>query len=332
MHNRGVPDDFLIARNPDPESSLPYLLRVPVGQAGIVLKARDTWPRTTKIYCHRAEQWPSEPEIVQRVPVRHCRRRGAAIDLVLDRGRENRSQFVLTRIRGGREAIFWQSARTTKQARPNVSLPTGRAQGLAELVILVDDRERYPYTFRRQQGRQQVRTERQRLDAGDYAVRLGERDMIAVERKSLTDLSSSLLDGSLRYALSELASLPRAAVVVEDRFSKLLTQTRVRPAVVADALAEAQIRFAEVPLFFAETRALAEEWTYRFLAAGLAELEVERAGAAVDLPPAGPAPPREASTAQVRAWALRAGLSVSDRGRLRPEVWEAYRTAHPAPS
>lgn len=31
----GVPDDVLIARNPDPDSSLPYLLRVPLGPDGI---------------------------------------------------------------------------------------------------------------------------------------------------------------------------------------------------------------------------------------------------------------------------------------------------------
>ena len=37
---------------------------------------------------------PEEPEIVERTPVRSCVRRGAAIDLVLDRGRENRSQVL----------------------------------------------------------------------------------------------------------------------------------------------------------------------------------------------------------------------------------------------
>lgn len=125
----GRVEDFLIARNPDGDSSLPYLLRIPLGANGFVLKARDTWPRTAKIFCHREAWWPSDAEIVERVPVRSCVRRGAAIDLVLDRSRENRSQFVLTRIRGGREAIFWQSARTAKLARPNVSLPSARAHG-----------------------------------------------------------------------------------------------------------------------------------------------------------------------------------------------------------
>ncbi len=85
----------MVARNPEPDSSLPYLLRVPLGD-GIILKARETWPRTSKVYCHRADDWPEDAQIVERVPTRSCVRRGASIDLVLDRGRENRSQLVIT--------------------------------------------------------------------------------------------------------------------------------------------------------------------------------------------------------------------------------------------
>jgi hypothetical protein len=323
-----VPDDFVIARNPDPDSSLPYLVRIPVGEMGIVLKVRDTWPRTAKVYCHRAEGWPEDAEVVERVPVRHCVRRGAAIDLVLDRGRESRSQFVLTRIRGGREAIFWQSARTARQARPAVTLPSGRAHGVAELIVLVDVHERYPYRFARQAGRGQVTVRRQPLPAGDYAVELDGDVVASVERKSLDDLAGSLLDGRLRFAMAELAGLPRAAVVVEDRYSALLDRGRVRPSTVADALAEAAARFPAVPVFFAETRPLAEEWTYRYLAAALVEVELERSGAQVELPAAGRLAPAPPSVAEVRAWARLAGFDVADRGRLRREIWDAYRQAN----
>lgn len=48
-------DEFVIVRNPDGDSSLPYMLRLPVGRDGVALKARDTWPRTAKVYCHRAD-------------------------------------------------------------------------------------------------------------------------------------------------------------------------------------------------------------------------------------------------------------------------------------
>lgn len=89
---------FVIARNPDESSSLPYLLRIPLASGAVVLKAKDTWPRTNKIYCHPADAWPApdDLDIVERVPVRSCVRRGVAVDPVLDRARENRSQFVFT--------------------------------------------------------------------------------------------------------------------------------------------------------------------------------------------------------------------------------------------
>ena len=323
-HSAGI--EFVIARNPDPESSLPYLVRLPIGPSGIALKVRDTWPRTAKVYCHRADEWPAELEVIERVPVRSCVRRGTAIDLVLDRAREQRSQFVFTRARG-REVIFWQSARTAKQARPSVALPTARAAGQV-LEILVDSHEQYAWKFERQQAA----TSRRALPAGDYAVTFGGEIVAAVERKSLADLVATQISGKLRYLLADLAALPRAAVVVEDRWSSVFKLDRVRPAVVADGLAEAQVRFPSVPIVFCETRALAQEWAYRFLGAALAHhlADTDGAARAASLPAAGPVPPAEPSTAEIRAWAVANGIEVSDRGRLRPEVVEAFHAARMA--
>ena len=61
---------FEVAANPDPDSTLPFLIRLPLPTGELVLKARDSWPRTAKVYCHRAERWPRDPEIVERVPIR----------------------------------------------------------------------------------------------------------------------------------------------------------------------------------------------------------------------------------------------------------------------
>ena len=110
-----------------------------------------------------------------------------------------------------------------------------------------------------------------RWPCGDYAdPGVAGRSVAAVERKSLDDLVGSLTSGRLRFALGELAALPRAAVVVEDRYSQIFAQDRVRPALVADGLAELQVRWPAVPIVFCETRKLAEEWTYRYLAAAYA--------------------------------------------------------------
>jgi hypothetical protein len=158
-------------------------------------------------------------------------------------------------------------------------------------------------------------------------VELDGQLVAAVERKSLQDLSSSLLNGKLRYALAELSGIRHGAVVVEDKYSRVFSLKHVRPSAVADAIAECQARYPTVPIVFCETRALAQEWTYRFLAAALheARLELGAEPHLYDLEPAGPVPPREPTTAEVRTWALAAGLSVSDRGRIRPEIWDAYR-------
>jgi hypothetical protein len=326
--------ELLIARNPDPDSTLPYLLHVPIGADGLVFRTKDTWPRTTALYCHPVPigEWPDPPEIVERIPLKTCVRRGAAIDVVADRGREHRSQIVFTRGRG-REMVFWQSPRTRKQARPDVRLPTARAAGVVELEIVVDAHERYPYKF----AGQQVTTVRHGLACGDYAVTLDEKIVAAVERKSLADLVSSLTSGRLRFALGELATLPRAAVVVEDRYSRIFTLDRVRPATVADGLAELQVRYPGIPIVFCETRKLAEEWTYRYLAAAHSWVETETAALhRIGLPaetPTESVPDQNTttapSTAEIRAWARANGVTVPDRGRLRPEIHQAWRDAHP---
>jgi hypothetical protein len=67
-----MPARFVVARNPDEASTLPYLLRVPVAGPPLRLKAKATWPRTAKVYCHQ-----------------------------VDHGREHRSQFVFVTLLTG---------------------------------------------------------------------------------------------------------------------------------------------------------------------------------------------------------------------------------------
>jgi hypothetical protein len=322
--------ELLIAVNPDPDSRLSYLMWLPLA-GGMVFRTSGTWPRTKALYCYPAtvDEWPAAPDIVERVRLRSCVRRGAAIDLVLDRARENRSQLVFTKARG-RDAVFWQSPRTRKQARPDVRTPTARAAGIADLEIVADSHEQYPYRF----ASQQATVVKRALPCGDYGLIYGGRLIASVERKSLTDLVASLTGGKLRYAMAELAALPRAAVAVEDRYSAIFKLGRMQPAMVADGLAELQVRWPNVAIVFCETRQLAEEWTYRFLAAARAWAETEAAALDRGIPLAGetslgnaPAAPGPA-TAEVRAWARAQDITVPSRGKLRPEIWDAWRTAH----
>jgi len=257
---------FLVARNPQEDSRLPYLVRLPL-EHGLVLKARAPWPATARVYCHRFEgPWPEDAQIVDETPVLVCRRRGPAVDLVLDRPRQARSQFIFTEVKG-REAIFWQTQKTARAANPGGRVP--RRRTLAEPVtITVDTRERYPYRF----ADQGAGTVRATVTAGDYAIHApGGPLLAAVERKSLDNLAATLSDGSLAFQLQRLAELPLAAVVVEARYSALFKLEHVDGAWLADQLTRLQVRYPGIPIVFADTRRHAEDWTHRFLITALTD-------------------------------------------------------------
>lgn len=74
---------------------------------------------------------------------------------------------------------------------------------------------------------------------------------------------------SVANRMADLEQVPRAVVLVEDRYSTIFKLEHVRPSVVVDMLAECQVRHPTVPIVFAKTQALAREWAYRFLGAAV---------------------------------------------------------------
>ena len=150
--------------------------------------------------------------------------------------------------------VFWQSARTSKQARPGVRVPTARASGY-ELEVMVNTRERYAWKF----AEQQATTTKRALPVGDYAVEDDNRMVAVVERKSVDDLVSTIVGGKLWMLLAELSAFATesgrvAAIVVKDRYSAIFKLRHVRPASIATQLAEAAVRYPTIPIVFAETR------------------------------------------------------------------------------
>ena len=260
-------------------------MRLPLG-GGIVFRTSGTWPRTKALYCYPApaQEWPADPDIVERVGLRSCVRRGAAIDLVLDRGRENRSQLVFTTARG-RDAVFWQSPRTRKQARPNVGVPTARAAGSR-----TGDRGRQPRALplpvRRPAGHHQPGAARRRLRRHPRrtARRLGGTQVPGRPGGQPDQRQAPLRPGRDGRAASRRGR-GRGPLLGD------LQADRVRPALVADGLAEVQVRCPNVPIVFCETRQLAQEWTYRFLAAARSGAETEEAAIGRIMPAAGSPPP-----------------------------------------
>jgi hypothetical protein len=261
---RDMPDAFIVARNPEADSSLPYLVFLPL-EGGTWLKARETWPRSSRVYCHPAGEVDAAAlDVLERIAVLSCQRRGPVVDLVLDRAANRRAQFVFTSARG-RPMIFWQTAKAAANARPGLRVPQRPGRALDRIAI--DTRERYGYTFK---GRD-VEVERVALRVGDYAAFLDETVIAVVERKAMDDFSNSLVDGTLGFAMGELAQLGKAAVVVEGTYTQLLRRGFVDGAWLGDLMVRLQVRYPAVPIVFTETRALGERWTFAFFAAAAAE-------------------------------------------------------------
>jgi hypothetical protein len=253
--------EFIVARNPSQASSLPYLVCLPLRDGDLWLKTTDSWPRGNRLYCHPLGSAPAEPvDILERTEVRLCVRRGPAIDLILARGINKRSQLVFVSSRG-RPMIFWQTAKTARAARPGVRIPGTRSHQPSS--ICVDTRERRGYTFRAHG----VAIERKALSVGDYAVFVDDHVAAVVERKTVEDFATAIVDGSLNFAMAELTSAEHAAVVIEGQYSALLRHAHTRPGYIPDLIARLQVRYPEIPLTFLESRKIAEEWTYRFLCA-----------------------------------------------------------------
>ena len=258
------PARFRVARNPDPDSRLPYLIWLPI-EGGLVLKARETWPRANRIFCAQdATRWDESEGLLEDVPVLLCRRRGAAIDLVLDRPSLSRSQFVFTEARG-RPAIWWQTQKTAQAANPGARVPRGRSAG--PLIVAIDTREKYGWKF----ADRALELESRALPAGDYAAIVGDAVVAAIERKTLENLATSLSDGSLAFQLQRLAELARAAIVVEGDYPDLFRTQPGRGSWLADMLGRLAVRYPEVPVVFAGSRKFAEEWAYRFFGAAVAD-------------------------------------------------------------
>ena len=268
---------FRVVRNPDAASRLPYLVWLPL-EGGLVLKAREPWPRAARVFCAQdGTPWDETAAVVDESEVLLCRRRGAAIDLVLDRPQLARSQFVFTQARG-RPAVWWQTQKTVQAANPGARVPRGRALG--PLIISVDTREKYGWKFA---GRP-VTLERRALAGGDYAALVDGRVAAVVERKTLENLATSLSDGTMVFQMQRLAEAGRSAVVVEGGYPDLFRTQPGRGSWLADMLGRLAVRYPEVPVVFAGSRRFAEEWTYRFFGAATGDAAVSHEGA----------PPRDA--------------------------------------
>ena len=146
----------------------------------------------------------------------------------------------------------------------------------APFTILIDGREKAPYRFTGLNGNASqnhrpiiVATEWAHLKTGDYTIR-GFESFVAVERKSLEDLFSTL--GQHRDRFEEehkrLAEFQVKAVVIEaDRDDVVLfppERSKLNPKSVKGTEESWFVKYG-VPWFYVGSRRSAEEWTFGVL-------------------------------------------------------------------
>jgi hypothetical protein len=255
-----------------------FPFRIAIEQDGRLLfavRAQSAWPAPGgQIFCLRErEHDPTEAlEPVESVPIAALARVGAKLSVALDRPRRKRCEFLVVRKArrdgaGHYEQVFF---RTESAIRAHRSRGRVELAARAELDLSIDVQEKYPWRF------PGARITRRPLAAGDYALVHGEQLLAVVERKTFANLLHDF--GALRalhQGLVELASQPRAALVVEAQYGDFLDAERVRPwppAHVARVLAEIAALHPRLPIVFAGNRKLANHWALGWFTAVAADL------------------------------------------------------------
>ena len=144
-------------------------------------------------------------------------------------------------------------------------------------VVVIDTREQLPFQFAglrtdADQGNRPltVLTVRAALKQGDYSL-LGYEDQIAYERKSISDLYSTLGQDRARFVreLERLADYPVAGVIVEATWEDIVCRppphSKLNPKTVYRSILAWTQRYPRIHWFLAGPRRLAEVTTLRLL-------------------------------------------------------------------
>jgi len=135
------------------------------------------------------------------------------------------------------------------------------------MQIIADTREQTPYQFATITPRPDV--VRQTLQTGDYSL-IGFEDRITIERKSKSDLFSSLGKGRKRFIreLERMQNFNFAAILIEANWHSVLrqppTRSKMNPVSVYVSLIAFAIRYG-IHCWPCENRAMAERTCYRML-------------------------------------------------------------------
>ena len=127
--------------------------------------------------------------------------------------------------------------------------------------IAIDTREQRPLEF-------EWPSERVTLATGDYSI-VGFEDQVAIERKSLTDLTSTVIHNRDRFEreLKRFQTIPFRCVVVESDMRKLFlksSRSRAHPLSIIGLCIRYQLDY-DIPFWFSSTREITAMFVSSFL-------------------------------------------------------------------
>ncbi len=151
-------------------------------------------------------------------------------------------------------------------------------------TVIIDTREKAPFVFT---GLDNWigGIKRQKLDVGDYTV-LGMEPLLRLERKSLTDLITTLMQWRKRFfkECEALANFRYRALLVEATYEDVKSvydddlSTRAHPNAVAGSLDAVEARFGIPVIYTSRHRPLAEEKAASWLSKHFTYWHLENAG------------------------------------------------------
>lgn len=132
-------------------------------------------------------------------------------------------------------------------------------------VVLIDTREKAPFAFSRFPN-WIAGERRQKLDAGDYSIQ-GMENVLALERKSLSDLITTLMHQRPRFfkMCEQLAQHRWRALLVEASYEDIKSpydeeyNTQAHPNAVSGTLDALEARFSIPVIYTSQCRPLSEE-------------------------------------------------------------------------
>lgn len=128
-------------------------------------------------------------------------------------------------------------------------------------VIIIDTREKEPYTF-------SLPGLRRKLDAGDYSLE-GYENRVSVERKTLPDFIHTVIRGRKRFMkeLSKLSGYEAACVVVESELREILSgefRSAAHPHALMGTIVSIILDFG-IPVYFCSDRQCAIQFVEQYL-------------------------------------------------------------------